>query len=369
MRLSLLIVVTVAVATRTAAAYPQFQFSLGEERCSACHLAPSGGGLINDYGRDEAGSTISRGGDGRFLHGLWTPPSWLALGGDERFALGDKQLAGRNERLAFPMQLDIYARVTADHLSFAITAGVRGAARDPTPPLFERLTSREHYVAYDRGDYSVRVGRFFPVFGLRLADHTAYVRRFLGFGLLEEPYAFEASQLGDHSETYVTGFVPQPLDLLGAGYRAKGVAVSHERRFAEDRALLGGQARVAVSPDESRLTLGSFGKWWMREAELLWLAELDGQRQWFDHGPGRNQVAGYLAAAKWLTRGVLVTGALHVWDPDIALRASSRAAAELDVQYFPRAHIEVHLLTRGSGQGNNFDAPGFLALLQLHYYP
>ena len=106
----------------------------------------------------------------------------------------------------------------------------------------------------------------------------------------------------------------------------------------------------------------------MKAAELLWLAEVDVQRQRFDHGPSRNQVAGYLAASKWLTLGVLLTGAVHLWDPDVALRASSREAIELDVQYFPRAHFEVHLVTRGSAQGNNLDDPGFLALLQLHYY-
>ncbi len=80
MRLTLVVALVLAVAAGRAEAYPQFQLSLGADRCSKCHFSPAGGGLINDYGRDEAGSTISRGGDGRFLHGAWTPPSWLQLG-------------------------------------------------------------------------------------------------------------------------------------------------------------------------------------------------------------------------------------------------------------------------------------------------
>ena len=71
---------------REARAYPQFQFSSGTTRCGQCHYSPSGGTLISSWGRDEAGDTISLGGDGSFLHGLWAPPSWLALGADIRLA-------------------------------------------------------------------------------------------------------------------------------------------------------------------------------------------------------------------------------------------------------------------------------------------
>src|SRR6185437_13225534 len=69
-----------------ASAYPQFQFTSGTTRCSQCHYDPAGGGLITSWGRDESGDTISLGGDGAFLHGLWAPPSWLALGADVRLA-------------------------------------------------------------------------------------------------------------------------------------------------------------------------------------------------------------------------------------------------------------------------------------------
>lgn len=369
MRLTVLTIAALLSASAVAEAYPQFQFSLDAERCGACHLSPSGGGLLNDLGRDEAGSTVSAGGDGRFLHGWWQPPGWLNLGGDARLAAGDKQLAGRNERLAFPMQLDVQARVAAGPVSVSLTTGVRGGARDPSPPLVERLASREHYVAYERGDVYARAGRFFPVFGLRLADHTAYVRRFLGFGLLEEPYAAELAYLGAATEARLTVFTPPPIAFLGAGYRARGVAATYERRVASDTALVGGQARVAVSADEARYTVGAYSKWWMMPMRLAWLAELDVQRQTFDAGPGRTQLAAYLGASRWLARGWLATAAVHVWNPDVTLRRDRRDAVEVDLQYFPRAHFELHLLARLADQGNALDEPGFLSLLQLHYYP
>src|SRR4051812_48377629 len=67
---------------RDARAYPQFQFSSGTTRCGQCHYSPSGGTLISSWGRDEAGDTISLGGDGSFLHGVWAPPAGMALKAD-----------------------------------------------------------------------------------------------------------------------------------------------------------------------------------------------------------------------------------------------------------------------------------------------
>ena len=83
-------------------------------------------------------------------------------------------------------------------------------------------------------------------------------------------------------------------------------------------------------------------------------------------GPTRYQVAAYVGASTFVARGWMVGGAVHRWQPDLRLH-SSRDALEMNVQYFPRAHIELHLLARFAGSGD-FDDPGVLTLLQLHYY-
>jgi hypothetical protein len=57
---------------------------------------------------------------------------------------------------------------------------------------------------------------------------------------------------------------------------------------------------------------------------------------------------------------------VHRWQPDLRLR-TSRDALEVNVQYFPIAHVELHLLTRVGGEGDLGD-PGLLSLLLLHYY-
>lgn len=351
-----------------AAAYPQFQLALGADRCGACHHSPAGGGLLNDYGRDEAAS-LSRGGDGRFLHGAWTPPAWLELGADLRGAAAIKYRDRDRELLAFPMQADAYVRAGGERFSLAMTAGLRGGARDPQPPLVERLTSREHYAMYEHasGTY-VRAGRFFPIFGIRSQDHTAYVRRYLGFHTLEEPYGIAAGALGDAWEGHLSLFVPRPNEFLGAGVRASGAAAYVERRLRGGTLALAGQARLAASAVDTRIAVGAVGKHWWPGAGVLLLGELDLQRQAFadSAGPTRYQLAGYLGASKTVARGLMIGAALHHWQPDLRLR-STRDALELNVQYFPIAHVELHLLTRISDEGARGD-PGLLSLLQLHYY-
>src|SRR3954454_11722172 len=103
---------TLAAFAGRAEAYPQFQFSSGTTRCSQCHYSPAGGGLITSWGRDESGDTISLGGDGAFLHGLWDTPSWLALGADGRLAGIANDSGGAQSPVYsfFPMQADGYAR-------------------------------------------------------------------------------------------------------------------------------------------------------------------------------------------------------------------------------------------------------------------
>ncbi len=371
MRLTLVIALVlagVAAVAAPAAAYPRFQLTTGASRCQECHVSPGGGGLLDDYGRLEAGDTISRGGDGALLHGRWSPPGWLVLGGDLRGAGLIKRRGDELEPAVFPMQVELAAAARGRGLTLYLAAGIRGGARDPQPPLVERLASREHYVMYERDAIYVRAGRFFPVFGIRSQDHTAYVRRFLGFGTLEEPYGLAAGWSGGPWEAHAHGYVPRPIAFLGAGPKDKGLAVMAERRLLEETAAIGLQARMTTSAADRRVLAGVVGKRWFERAGLLVLAEIDVQHQMVKSTESsRWQLASYLGVTQTLSRGLLLGGGLHRWQPDLGLR-SSRDAFELDLQYFPRAHLEVHLLGRASAQGNDLDGPGFLSLLQLHYY-
>jgi hypothetical protein len=368
-----LIIVATAVAlcalTGSAEAYPQFQFSTGNDRCNACHFSPAGGGLINAYGRFESADTISRwGGNGAFLHGLWTPPKSFQLGADYRGAAIAKKVWDEADYLGFPMQADVYGRAAVGDVSLAFTVGMRGAAREPRDSVLSRMVSREHYLMWQpssRGWYA-RVGRFFPVYGLRLADHTAYVRRYLGLHTLEESYGVGVGKVESDWEVHATAFVAPPLWGVSDD---SGAAIYYERRIG-DTGAWGAQARVSVSDHESRYLAGGVFKWFLEGPEILLLAELDAGAQRVNSAPGqtRGQLAAYLGATWFATKGLLVSAQLERFDADLTLSDSGRDAASLTLQLFPRAHWEVLLMGKLEAQGAEYDDPGSLAMFMLHYY-
>lgn len=372
MRLALVLLTALLVPT-AAQAYPQFQLSTGAQRCNTCHFAPAGGGLLNGYGRSEAGDTISSGGDGRLLHGLWTPPSWLALGGDLRLAglASDVGAVAGVDSAFIPMQADLYLRLAAAGFSVALTGGFRGTARGRRESFGSRLISREHYVMWRSGPvgWYARAGRFFVPFGLRLAEHTAYVRRFLGFDLLEETYGVSGGFVGDDWELHLSAFIP---DLVRApvGQRESGGAASFERRVGQ-RAAWGAQARVAANDAQLRAVAGLVGKLYLDGPRILVLAEADVARQRFAGiGASRWQLAAYLGAAWFPRRGLMVQAMLERWDEDLAVKGVARDAVGAELQWFPTAHVELGLYGRAQliGAGAGDGAPSGLVLLQLHYY-
>jgi len=370
-RLSALVIAGVLALAGIAEAYPQFQTALGSDRCTACHFSPAGGGLLTDFGRDEAGDTISGRGSGKFLHGALELPASFQLGGDFRTAVLGKQLSGRDPTLAvFPMQADVYARAAVGPISLNLTVGLNGASRGRTEgagPL-TYLTSRQHYAMYESpdGEVTVRAGRFFPVFGVRSQDHTAYARRYLDQSTLEEPYALEAGAHGGNWDLIVAGFLGNPIPLTGAGARATGGTAYAERRF--DATVVAANARFAMTDDDRRVLLGAIGKHWLEGPGLMLTGELDLQRQSFSPGTTRFQVLGSAQVTKLIMPGYMIGAMIQRWDPDLSLGGASRTAIQLDAQWFPYAHLELHLLTRLEATGDEATHPDRLALLQLHYY-
>lgn len=347
-----------------AAAYPEFQFSTGNSRCTDCHFSPAGGGLINDYGRFEAGSTISDGGDGSLLHGAWDPPSWLHLGGDVRVAALGKRVRGGIEEAIFPMQADLYARVEAGGLSLNATGGLLGQIRHPDS-LGDRIGSREHYLMYQTGSTYVRAGRFFPVFGLRLPDHTAYVRRYTGLHTFEEIYGVGGGWSGDAWEVHAT--ITTPLTLHPeVRPRGWGAAIYTERFVSEMNGLVALHGRAEEVDGRAVGWLGLSYKRWFEGASLLLAAEGEAGLTEIRDAEYLNQLTGYAALHYRPASPVQWQLALHYHDPDARLGGQERGAIDARFSWFPKAHFEVSLLTRLEHIMNTGNVG--LALLQLHYY-
>jgi hypothetical protein len=370
-----------------ASAYPQFQFSSGTSRCSQCHYSPSGGGLITPWGRDEAGDTISLGGDGAFLHGLWTPPSWLALGADVRLAAIRNDVGGPEapEYAAFPMQSDLYARFAfGDQVSLYLEGGVRGDTRpaDTTiggrlDTVSDRLMSREHYLMFRPSaiGFYLRAGRFFAPYGLRFVEHTTYVRRYTGYDLYDETYTLSGGYIGDDWELHASLFTPPPESfpdaLQSVGLRESGGAVYAEKRFGGMSAVAL-QTRLGTTGEASRLEGGAVGKLWLEPARVLLLGEADFIRQRVGAASfGENQFVSYLGATVLPVRGLMAGVAYERYQEDLSVAGTARNGFDAEVSFFPWAHFELVLFGQYQiiGSGAASEGPkASLFMLQLHYY-
>jgi hypothetical protein len=361
------LVLAFVCSASAAHAYPQFQLSTGATRCNVCHVSPAGGGILTSYGREEAADTISAGGDGRFLHGLWTPPKWLSLGGDFRVAgiVNDVGATEGVEMTAFPMQMDLYGSVRAGAFSATFTLGLRGSTRYTYQRPASIVVSDEHYLMWrpqPAGPY-LRAGRFLVPFGLRVAEHPFYIRRYLGQNTLEEPYAISGGLVYDGWEAHLSFFTPTPL--YPVGFRGTGSAVYVEKRFGQ-KAAAAAQMRVAVGADDTRLTFGGVGKYWIEEGKLLLLSELDVVRQIFDDlDADRTQLAAHLGATWMFRRGFMLSAVVEAYLEDVAVEGTDRKAVSLELQWFPTAHLELLLLGRSQVIGGD---PANLLMLQVHYY-
>ena len=276
-------------------AYPEFLLPSGASKCSECHYSPTGGGLLNAWGRDEAAS-LSDGGDGRFMHGAMKLPEPLSLGLDLRVAALANQVRGSRELAAFPMQGDVYARLEEGNWAAMMTAGVIAAIRKPKSVL-DRLGAREYYAMYTAPSKSwyARAGRFYPKAGLRMPDHTAFVRRFTGRYLLEEDHAVAVGYSEGVTDWNLAVITPLEVGAQ-VGRRGWGGSAHWERLLSDGTAQASVGLRGLHSDDGASGWLSSTYSKYFESADLLVQTELN---------LGGKQTLGYQGIAQLVWYGAI----------------------------------------------------------------
>lgn len=168
-------------------------------RCTNCHYSATGGGLLTPYGRSlsrEELSTFGRSRDpeqpGReqeFLFGAFGKALGpVGVGIDLRPSHLDFDAAGSESSRDLLMNADITAALRHGSWTFYAELGRQPQGDDA------RVTSFEHWIGYEReGGLGLRVGRFIPAYGIKLADHTTYTRSFNRLDNDDQVYALELS--------------------------------------------------------------------------------------------------------------------------------------------------------------------------------
>jgi hypothetical protein len=358
------IVLALLALAHRADAFPELTVRGEVPRCTMCHLSPGGGSVLVDYGRNEAGDLLSNGGDGRFLHGV-DLPSWLLLGGDFRaaaLAYDDTGATDGVQTAIFPMQADLRAAIGGGGFWVVLSGGLRGSTRLYTKSASDYFESTEHYAMYlhDSGVY-FRAGKFFPVQGLRLPDHTLYVARYTGLDLFAQPYAVETGYVGDLWELHAAGFVDDPL--VDVGPREDGAVVYAELHDPDWAIAL--QGRYGKSDENARVLVGVVGR--MRGPPgMVLLGEIDGIRDGVVGANAVNRVVELVGADQRIARGLSLFGWYQQYQEELGLVRALHHGAGLALKYYPHAHWE--LIAQGSGEHVGPGGTVGLAMFQVHYY-
>lgn len=359
-------------ASREALAYPQFQLSR-DATCTGCHIAPSGGGLLTENGKNVAEAIGQFGHSPELFYGKWTPPTWLTLGGDFR-AIGGLFKNPFLSAGAFPMQSELYANARfLENFRLHITAGGRPAQEGNE--ALTRVWSREHYVMWQQnpdettGLY-VRAGRFMPVFGLRLTEHPAYTRRFGGTPLFADTYGVSASYIEAKAEVHVTGFIRDRV--IDPAVHDSGGAIYGEVRVT-DAISVGLESMITVSKDDQKYRGGATGKYYVAPIDLMVQGEVIFTQQQIDDTDPARFLTGHLMVSKFVTDWLLIDGAVGFHD-NMKVKQDDREAFEVNVHWFVDSHLELVLNSRleifafGQSADTTVGGPtGGYTLLQAHF--
>jgi hypothetical protein len=318
----------------------------GYPNCTACHVSPGGGGVLTAYGRElsrELQSTKGGEAETAFLYGAVKPPDWLDAGGDLRYIEVIQDTPSEIEGRGFWMQADAEAAVHIGKFAIDGTLGWKGNSEGLADD--SSVLSRRHYAMVSFTDrYTVRAGRFFPMFGLMQPEHEDATRMGLGFDQGEESYNLEFSEQDENGSFFVTPI----FGKLRKGHAPdeKGFAVS--KNF-----MIGGNSRIGLSglygktsdqpAFESRILLGPNAIVNLGQT-VFWLVEADFERREIGGTPASE--TGFYQYQKLSyapVQGLILSGRQDFQRRVIGDARTSVVTLGPTLDWYPRPHFDLQM--------------------------
>jgi len=343
----------------SALAFPELT-RYGYNSCTACHVSPSGGGLLTSYGRSLSSEILSTWGTEKDAGLFWravdreTIEKYLLVGGDIRgVQVHHENINAKDGRFIY-MQSDVELGFNQERWGGAIAIGeVQNNVWKPF--------ARSYYAFWrPRDELTVRAGRFLPSYGLRLPDHIAFTRSFLGFGL---------DGIRDGAEAQWTGET-WTLNLTEAkqfGASSPEAATSAQAQFFfSDRFKVGGNIWSGRSDSMNRFLSGIWGILGFTK-NLYLLSEIDRQ---IKSGNGTNvrSVVTFNRLGYTILKGLDVFFQNEILHADLSVESSNTDRNGLGLQFYPLPHFGFS----GIWTKQKSTAPGSLeedyAWLLMHYY-
>src|SRR5438445_10419393 len=191
----------------------------GYVNCMACHTTRQGGDLLSPYGKELGKELFSRN-DSIFKtpkseKNYWEieTPEWLSVGANARLLQTFSESSVASEGRFMIMQVDIDALVKAtENISFYGSIG-RYEPSKPDAEWRDFIYTPRVWAQYSQNwrdgaeGASIRAGRFYPTYGINIAEHTFATRRYLEFNPGQERVSVEASWSDENYQITATGIL------------------------------------------------------------------------------------------------------------------------------------------------------------------
>ncbi|HSC88765.1 MAG TPA: hypothetical protein VLC09_15895 [Polyangiaceae bacterium] len=280
----LLVFAAILHAPRAAHAYA-WMLQHGYTGCPTCHADPSGGELLTPYGRVTADLLLrmnygsppddSKPPSPGVLWGAWEPPEGLLLSGSYRnLYVIRPEATGEEFKIAPVMQADLYGQLD---LGGFLLGGSIGLSKVPVGSLNARaaqvttgqedqvnMIARNYYAGYRFGQSGwLRAGRLNLPFGIRVPEHTMWVREATRTDReSDQQHGLAFAYLGEHMRAEVMGIAGNyqlgPDDVRERGYSAfvEGLAFSKVAAGISSKVTYAAWDRLTFERDSIRQAHG-----------------------------------------------------------------------------------------------------------------
>lgn len=308
-------------------------------------------------------STWNYKGEEGFLHGLIKEekmPEWLMIGGDLRSVQTLRNTPTLTEAKYIPMGEDIEAAVKVKQVTVDLEFG------KIEEPGHARFGSRRYFAMYNVTDeWTARVGRFYPQFGLAIPDHYVSTRRSLGFDEGQERNSAEVAWNGENYSAFLTA--SQTPGEFDPSQRETGYAAQINKNLG-DSSKAGASVWYGASDQTTREIAAVHGILGFSK-KLFLLTEFD--HQWMTTKSSDSAQNGFFAYNRLgyeLTKGLILFGQAEYGQVNLSAGNTAGDAYGPGLQFFPRPHFEFMGLWRKMrirAQGADFYDYAFL---MAHYY-
>ena len=320
----------------------------GYPNCMACHISPTGGGLLTNYGRSLSAELMSTWsvaeGFEQPFYGLGGNTEHVKWGGQFRAVQVNRDTERARVGKLFAMQNNLEFAV--QYLKAFAVASVGTQEGPESYPNKGGFLSERHYLLWPiSNQFMLRVGKFRQPFGINSPNHTRLVRK----GFFAETYNLELSRFSPWGE--VNASVG-----LRDGQESASLALNYTH-YGNGDSRFGASLFWGEEPRFGLNAIFPIGKYGVGRSELI-----------YERGPARDAFLGDHAYGYQFFKGGLVS--LLFEHGEEYREAETRVLSPgIGFQFLPAPHFEFQFeyLRKSYLRGSREDTEHF-SLASLHLY-